>query len=336
MNFLKYIKDKKYLVLVFVCMGIFMNSVFMLDPMTKIDKSNVLYINLFFILVIFLYLFLNFLKINRNVKNIKSLDYEFIYGIPDGITEEQKEYYFALKKLHKKFEMEKQKIIDEKNEYSEFIDKWVHDIKTPMSVIKLLLEGSDLPKDLKKSFEEELKKIAENVDRALYYSKLDSFNKDYFIEEVDIYKIVKKVIKDNFSSFRNKKIHVEIEDKALLINSDKKWLYFILCQIIINSVKYMDEGGKLNIYSHYDDKEYSFYIEDNGCGIKKEDINRIFEKGFTGYNGRKHYSSTGIGLYLANKLANKLNLKIVVESEYNVFTKIIIKAPKINDFYTVT
>ncbi len=336
MNIFKYIKDKRYLIVVFLIMGIFMNSVFILDPLTKINKSNIIYINLFFVLIVILYFLFDFFKINKNVKNIKSMDYEMIYGIPVDITEEQKEYYVVLKNLHKKYELEKQKIIDEKNEYSEFIDKWVHDIKTPISVIKLLIENVDLPKDFKKSFEEELKKISENVDRALYYSKLDSFNKDYFIEEVDVYKVIKKVIKDNFSSFRNKKINVEVENKSLLINTDKKWLFFILYQIITNSIKYMGKDGTLKIYNSESEREYLIFIEDNGCGIKKEDINRIFEKGFTGYNGRKYYSSTGIGLYLANKMANKLNLKIEVESEYNVFTKIVIKAPKLNDFYTVT
>src|SRR6056297_670120 len=134
MTIFKYIKDKRYLIVVFLIMGIFMNSVFILAPLTKINKSNIIYINLFFVLIVILYFLFDFFKINKIVKNIKSMDYEMIYGIPVDITEEQKEYYVVLKNLHKKYELEKQKIIDEKNEYSEFIDKWVHDIKTPISV----------------------------------------------------------------------------------------------------------------------------------------------------------------------------------------------------------
>lgn len=336
MNFLKYLNDKKHLIIVFILMGIFMNAVFMLDTMTKINKSNIVYINLFFVLIESFYLIYDYLKINKNIKKLKTMNYEIIYGLPEDINEEQKNYYKIMKNLYNKFESEKQKIIDEKIDYSEFIDKWVHEIKTPISVIKLLLEDEILSEGLKRSLEEELEKITENVERSLYYSKLDSFNKDYFIEEINIYKIIKKVIKDNFFAFRKKNIGIEVENKELIVNSDKKWLYFIIYQIITNSIKYMDKKGKLKVYSYENDFEYLIIFEDNGCGIKKEDLKRIFEKGFTGYNGRQNKNSTGIGLYLANKLANKLNLKIEVDSEFNLYTKMIIKIPKMNDFYTVT
>ena len=124
-------------------------------------------------------------------------------------------------------------------------------------------------------------------------------------------------------------------DREKLVHSDKKWLGFIIDQLITNSLKYTYFEGSISIWFEQDDKEKRLMIQDNGIGINVEDINRVFEKGFTGTTGRNHSKSTGMGLYLAKKLANKLGHDLSIQSVEGEFTKVTIHFPKIRNYYNI-
>ena len=209
-------------------------------------------------------------------------------------------------------------------EYREYIETWVHEIKTPLSSLKLMIENSNIKE--KNNFIDESDKIDRYITQALYYCRSNDVSKDYVVSEFNLKEIVNECIRKNRRDFINKKIKVVINDSDINVVSDCKWIRFIINQIIINSIKYIDsEEGILKIYGNNINNKKSLVIEDNGIGIPKCDINRVFDKGFTGENGRKYGRSTGIGLYLCKKLCGKLQLNIYLESQVSCGTKVIIE-----------
>jgi signal transduction histidine kinase len=190
-------------------------------------------------------------------------------------------------------------------------------------------------KDTLLSLEEEIDKIDNDIEQFLYYTKLDDFSKDYLINEVNIDRIVKDAVKKQAKIFINKRISIDINNTDLMITSDRKWLSFIFDQILSNALKYTSLEGRIKIYGVREDKVQKLILEDNGIGIKPEDLDRVFEKGFTGYNGRENSKSTGFGLYLSKQLARKLGHDIVIESVYGEYTKVTILFPKLTDYYKV-
>jgi signal transduction histidine kinase len=148
--------------------------------------------------------------------------------------------------------------------------------------------------------------------------------------------LVKEGVKRQAKTFINKRIKIDIGEGNLSVLTDRKWLMFIIDQILSNSLKYTGEGGKISIVYEEDVKEKRLVIEDNGIGIPPEDLDRVFEKGFTGNTGRQHYKSTGMGLYLAKKLCRKLGHDISIESEYGRYTRVVLHFPKHNNYLNVT
>jgi len=206
-------------------------------------------------------------------------------------------------------------------EYREYIETWVHEIKTPISSSKLIIENSENKE--KNVLGDELRKIEEYINQALYYSRSTDVSNDYIVREFEVKEAVKEVIRNNRRDFINKKISVDIEDVSGKVITDIKWVRFIINQIIINSIKYSkDNGGILKMYTTEGEENLILTIEDSGIGISKKDVGRVFDKGFTGENGRKYGKSTGIGLYLCKKLCEKLGLGIALNSIEGEGTKI--------------
>lgn len=198
-------------------------------------------------------------------------------------------------------------------EYREYIETWVHEIKTPISSSKLIIENSESKE--KNSLGDEIRKIEGYINQALYYSRSTDVSNDYIVREFEIKEAVQEAIRNNRRDFINKKINVNIEEIYGTAITDIKWVKFIINQIIINSIKYSkDNCGILKAYTIKGKDNIILTIEDNGIGISKNDIVRVFDKGFTGENGRKYGKSTGIGLYLCRKLCEKLGLGISLSS----------------------
>ena len=186
---------------------------------------------------------------------------------------------------------------------------------------------------LSDKFEDELNKIDNYVEQALYYSRIDSFSKDYFITEVSLNQVLIESVKKYSKLFINKHISFTMWNEQQFVYSDSKWLGFVIDQIVANALKYTNEGGSISFSYKENSKEKQLQIQDTGMGIKPEDISRVFEKGFTGSIGRNHSKSTGMGLYLAKKIAFKLGHNISIESEEEKYTNATIYFPKITNYY---
>lgn len=211
-------------------------------------------------------------------------------------------------------------------EYREYIETWIHEIKTPIASAKLILENNN--GELNEKINPQLDKIENFTEQVLYYAKSADVNKDYIVKNIDLKDITRKVIKRNSKDFINKKVKIDIENIEDNVFSDSKWVEFILNQIVGNSLKYSKEKDAfIKIYSTKNKGNVIFTIEDNGIGINEKDIHKVFDKGFTWKNGRIFGKSTGIGLYLCKKLCEKLGLSINIESKENKGTKINIVFP---------
>lgn len=212
------------------------------------------------------------------------------------------------------------------SEYREYIEAWIHEIKTPIALTKLVAENSE--GKTKTIIQNQSKKIEEYVEQVLYYSRSTDVSKDYIVKEFDINETVKKVIRNNRYDLITGKFQIDISESECTLISDEKWVEFIINQIIVNSIKYKkDINPKIKAYTKRFDDKVILTIEDNGIGIINKDIAKVFDKGFTGYNGRRFGKSTGIGLYLCKKLCLKLGLNITLTSEYENGTKVNIIFP---------
>ncbi len=213
-------------------------------------------------------------------------------------------------------------------DYKEYIELWIHEIKMPIATSKMIIENNK--NEVTKSIDEEIEKIENYIEQALFYARSNTVEKDYYIRKISLQDIVNESIKKNKNILISEKISLNIHDLEKEVNTDSKWIVFILNQIIQNSVKYMKTSypSEIEIYAKKQKENVILYIKDNGIGIKKGEITRVFEKGFTGTNGREtNKKSTGIGLYLCKKLCNKLGIAIELNSVQDEGTEIRIAFP---------
>lgn len=198
-------------------------------------------------------------------------------------------------------------------EYKDYIEMWVHEIKTPLAAGKLIISNN--PDPVTKSIEEELNKVEEFVEQALFYARSTTVEKDYVIKEISLKDTINKIIRKNAKTFIYKRIKIDLKSIDERVYSDAKWLEFILHQIIGNALKYTpEEVGVITIDTEKQHEYLILSIQDNGQGIPLEDVKRVFDKGFTGKNGRSNEMATGMGLYLCKLLCDKLYLDIQISS----------------------
>ena len=213
-------------------------------------------------------------------------------------------------------------------EYKEYIELWIHEVKIPIAASKMIIENNK--NGVTKSIDEELDKVENYIEQALFYARSNAVEKDYIINKTNLKEIVNSSILKNKSTLLNEKVAIELKDIEQEVYTDSKWATFIINQIIQNAIKYSKKDNKkIEIYSKTKNDKVILYIKDNGIGIKKGEITRVFERGFTGDNGRIiGQKSTGIGLYLCKKLCDKLGLGIELNSEKDIGTEVRIILPK--------
>ena len=328
-------------------------------------KDNIINITTYLITLIILFLFFRVLKVSKEVhictyiilflcgillffynynrkrkfyneitKKLENLDKKYI--ITELIEKpnflEGQIFYNSLYEINKTMNEEIKKYKLSLEEFKEYIEMWVHEVKLPLSSILLMTYKKD---DISKVIEP-TKRIENFVEQVIYYARSENAEKDYIIKECDLKEIVSKVIKKNKEIFILEKIEIKLEkldNKKVL--SDSKWLEFIINQIISNSLKYVDkEKSIITISAVENEKNIILKIQDNGIGIPKSDIKKVFDKSFTGENGRKIQTSTGMGLYIAKQLSEKLGHKIEIESEQNKYTSVFITFNK-NEAYNI-
>lgn len=212
-------------------------------------------------------------------------------------------------------------------DYKEYIELWIHEIKIPIATSKMIVENNK--SEVTKSIDEELDKIENYIEQALYYARSNTVEKDYIIKKNNLKDIVSSTILKNKTTLIQNNVKIEMENLEEEVYTDSKWCVFILSQIIQNSIKYSKEQNKeIKLYAENKKENVILYIKDNGIGIDKAEIGRVFEKGFTGTNGRQEKKSTGIGLYLCKKLCDKLCIGLEIASEKEIGTEVKLVFPK--------
>ena len=330
MKMLDYLKEKSIFLSV--------NLMFFIMISTVMYFSNISFVIIFLVFFIWFfplstYILIEYMKYRKyfsNINNIlESLDKKYL--LPEVLQEPNfmvgENINDILKELSRDMHEQVKHYRNIQEEYREYIEMWVHEIKTPIASSKLLIENNT--NEVTRKIDTQMDRIENYVEQVLYYSRSDEVGKDYIIKKVGLSKLVKDVIKRNQRDFISKRISLQLGDLDEIIYSDTKWVEFILNQIIGNAIKYSKgKDDKIEIYLKKISSAVILTIKDHGVGIIERDLNRVFEKGFTGENGRKFGKSTGIGLYLCNKLTDKLGLGLQVQSEENVGTEISIIFPK--------
>ena len=217
-----------------------------------------------------------------------------------------------MEQIRKKMQEEQGNRYDDLNDY---YSMWVHQIKTPIAAMGLLLEEAD-PKQ-RPDLSLELFKIESYVEMVTGYLRTESLGGDWLLKEQDLDSMIRQAVKKYAKMFISKKISLSYEPVSAQVLTDEKWLVFVLEQILSNGLKYTGKG-QISIYL----EDEILVIEDTGIGIEKEDLPRIFEKGYTGRNGRTDKKATGIGLYLVKKIMDKLGHGIWIDSEVSKGTKV--------------
>ena len=277
-----------------------------------LEKFPIIYgflINSFIFMVYFIYKYANKEKITfREVSKNPSQREMIILDEYENLNKKYKDLLLAYNEIE--------------GDLKEFYGLWIHEIKTPIAENKLILDDPNPDLDL---LRKNNKRIEDYLNILLGFVRYNSKTNDYVFKEVRIDSVVKEIIREKSYDFISKKISLDMMDLEFKVVSDEKWIGFIICQLLNNALKYTPAGGKIKVYC----ENSSLIIEDNGIGIKQIDLPRVFEMGYTGENGRKFGSSTGLGLYLVKSIGKDLNLDIKIESKEGKFTKIIINFPKL-------
>lgn len=289
----------------------------------QLPIEAVLYPLILSLLIGSLFVIYDFYKYKNKIKSLSALKHDIsLLIIPREKNNLERRYLDIINELDSKIinlENQKQEEIDQLIDYYSL---WVHQIKIPIASMKLSLENMDSKEA--RDLLIDLNRIEHYTSMVLTYLRLQSLSTDYVFSNQNVKPIILDNIRKFTTEFINKKISLELNDEDLMALIDKKWFDFIIEQILSNALKYTPTG-KITIFVKKPD---TIIIEDTGIGISKEDLPRIFEKGFTGFNGREETKSTGIGLYLVDKVCKNQNISIDYSSELNKGTKVVLKLPQ--------
>ena len=333
MNRRRYWKNRiPFLLTNLICMVAL--TVFLL--VCDISISAVLLILVVWALVLLAGLLLTYWKRNRQMRQLLDMagqlsERYLISEVMELPEQAEDQVYYRLLKMAGKSMLEQiSEVKRERLEYKEYIEQWIHEIKTPITAMKLLCENHRT--DWTKELLLELEKTNRFTEQALYFARSEYTEKDYSVREIALTQIVHQAIADNKYLLLQSGMRLEVEEIQDTVYSDEKWVRFILNQLIANAVKYRAGQPVLRFSACRQQDQVVLMVEDNGIGISPADLPRIFEKGFTGQNGRIVHQSTGIGLYLCKRLCEKLGIGISANSEGKGTT--ISLSFHINDFVT--
>ena len=274
-----------------------------------------------------IYICINFINYYKKHIQLYKLQNEIsisLENLPSPKTLIEEDYTNLILTLNKEYKNYISKSDIAKSDMIDYYTMWVHQIKTPISALKLLIQTSE--SEISSDLSSELFKIEQYVEMVLSYIRLGSNKNDFVLKEYDLDNIIRQAVRKYAPLFIRKKISLDFQPTNYKVLTDEKWLVFVIEQLLSNAIKYTNKG-KISIYSLENKK---LVIEDTGIGISKEDIPRIFDKGFTGYNGRTDKKATGLGLYLCKNILDKLSHKISIESEVGVKTKVILDLAMVN------
>ena len=309
---------------VYILFVVFIAIFFIMFYLYNLPLEALIYTGSFCFLASVIASFSDFVNYRESYKKLKFLEKNILNDLedlPKSLDIRIDYYHKIIEKLYEELEKLTQENRQKNTDMVDYYSMWVHQIKTPIAAMNFLLDNEEVDQ---KILQQELFKIERYVEMVLTYIRLDSISSDYVITKINLDEVVKESVKKYATIFINKKIKLNYVSHETMVISDKKWLSFAFEQILGNSVKYSSAGGEITIETY----ENKLVIEDNGMGIKEEDLPRIFEKGFTGFNGRYEKKSSGLGLYLCKKTLDKLGHHIEISSKVGEGTRIEIIFPK--------
>jgi len=276
---------------------------------------------------------------NSLVGHLDELDQKYL--ILDTLDEpdfyEGKLVYSAMYDINKSMTENVRKYRDSVEDFKDFIEIWVHEIKLPIASLTLMLHNNmdKCDKEFADRMNTQIRRINNYIEQILYYVRSENAEKDYIINDARLSKIISNVALKNKDDLLENDITFEVSNADRIVLTDAKWMEFMLNQIVNNSIKYKDKTkteSYIKMSAAEDKKCVVLEILDNGIGINASDLPRVFDKSFTGENGREFSKATGMGLYIVKKLCDKLGSKVSIESVKGEYTRVKITFYK-NDFY---
>lgn len=334
MKLINYLKDKVVSIIIYLFMVIL---IYLILRVFNLDISIILVIVFILFINGLLLILINYFR-KRNYYNsildmLDKLDKKYLVleTIIEPSTYEEEIVnnilYDINKSMIENINIQKRNI----NEFKDYIEMWIHEVKLPIA--SMVLKCHNHKEVNSNELLSIIRRLDNDIDQILYYMRSEITEKDFIINEVSLKDIVRSVSLKNKDDLLENKIELEVNIDNIYVYTDKKWIEFILNQIISNSIKYKKENDSfIKITSSISEDKVNLIIYDNGIGISKGDIKKVFDKSFTGKNGRDKIKSTGMGLYIAKKLCNKLGHNIYIESIENEYTKVIIEFGK-NSYY---
>ena len=218
------------------------------------------------------------------------------------------------------------------NDLKDYLTQTVHDLKVNLSVCEMAVNRLENETDIANKLLFQVEQMKFRINQALSITRANHYSEDIISENVDLEQVVKEAISDNAEFFITKGISIQSKVRPYHFISDKKWIHYIVSQILNNSSKYTGENGELAVSGQEDEWGYNLHLRDNGMGIPPEELGRVFDKGFTGSNGRSSTKSTGMGLYYAKEMAATLGIGLEVRSEQGVYTEFVLSFYKLSDY----
>lgn len=289
------------------------------------NRNNLIYFIILSLFILGAFLVGKYL-INRRLYNRLQKGYfeDFESSLsPLGISPLSESSHKLFKSQYRLYQKEIQEYNRKQDEYLTFINQWVHQMKTPLSVIKLTVQQNEYEPYMD-TIRDEVEKLNKGLNMALYLARFNVFQHDFKVETIDLKPMIINVVNDLKHFFIKKRIYPSVDIKDdISIQSDKKWLMFILDQLVTNAIKYsIDEGKRVYISTYRREHKLVLEVKDEGVGIPKSDIRRVFDPFYTGENGRKFGESTGMGLYIVSEICKKLDHKLELESEVGQGTSV--------------
>jgi signal transduction histidine kinase len=315
MRFVQFLKEKQHSIILHV-LAILINSILLY--LFNVSLSSIIILSLILLLFFFCTMGLEFYRMKNYYDELLDVfDHlkEKTY-IADIVKEPSfysgQVFYHVLKEAAKNMNDRISALKHDQRQYHDYIELWVHEIKTPITALKLLLANHQVPESF--HIKSEVSKVEGYVEQALFYARSSTLNQDYKIETFTLEEAVNEAVKASSLSIIGAKGQIERENLHLKVASDPKWIIFMIKQVINNSIKYRRDPLRISFSTERVVNGTVLRIADNGIGISESDMERVFQRGFTGTNGRNYAKSTGMGLYLCKILCQKLGLLIKAES----------------------
>lgn len=336
---LHYLFDRKSWIVFFLLSLLFVDLLIWIDDGIAIRVDSMLYLNMLLILAMAAFLGWRFRKEMKYQKALAELAEEinedWLEALPSAYFYQEEATNQLLRAanrwyLHKLSDSNSVRSMEQ-----DYIAAWVHEVKTPLTAVKLIIDANRGNLALRE-IESEWLRIHLLIDQQLYISRLPSLEADYVLEQTDIQRLAAKEVRELASWCVDKNIAVEFEGEEALVRTDHKWCRFIIRQLLTNAVKYSPKGGMILLSTSVTPDGYvRMTIRDEGPGIAAHDLPRIFDKGFTGGNGRLQNAATGLGLYLAKNVAVKIGISLTIQSGLQAGTAMQMTFTAINTFESV-